>query len=128
LKYKKIHSFDLSRKEMVNIQNTLAQQVEIVPYKSLPRVVSGVDLSFQANKAIAVITTFDYRSLSLIDVTWATDFVKTSYIPGFLAFRELPIFLKAWEKLQIEPEIVFLMVKVTRILEEWGLLLTPLFY
>lgn len=92
---------------MVNIQNTLAQQVEIVPYKSLPRVVSGVDLSFQANKAIAVITTFDYRSLSLIDVTWATDFVKTSYIPGFLAFRELPIFLKAWEKLQIEPEIVF---------------------
>ncbi|HOK16593.1 MAG TPA: endonuclease V, partial [Defluviitoga tunisiensis] len=61
----------------------------------------------QANKAIAVITTFDYRSLSLIDVTWATDFVKTSYIPGFLAFRELPIFLKAWEKLQIEPEIVF---------------------
>ncbi|HOK16947.1 MAG TPA: endonuclease V, partial [Defluviitoga tunisiensis] len=64
MKYKKIHSFDLSRKEMVNIQNTLAQQVEIVPYKSLPRVVSGVDLSFQANKAIAVITTFDYRSLS----------------------------------------------------------------
>ncbi len=107
LKYRKIHDFDLSREEMVHIQERLAQEVEIIPYQGVPQIVSGVDLSFQRDKAIAVIVTFDYKSLSLIDLTWAIEFVKTSYMPGFLAFRELPIFLKAWENLQVEPDVVF---------------------
>ena len=40
----------------------------------------------------------------------------------------MPIFLKAWEKLQCEPDIVFFDGQgVMPILEEWGLLLMLLF-
>lgn len=33
--------------------------------------------------------------------------VPFEYVPGFLAFRELPVFLHAWEKLSTEPDLVF---------------------
>ena len=107
MKYKKIHSFDLSKQEMIKIQKDLAKNLQIVPYGKCPKIVSGVDLSFQKNKALAVIVTLDYKTLTILDVTFAIEEVKFQYIPGLLAFRELPIFLKAWKKLEIEPDIVF---------------------
>lgn len=102
-----IHDFDLSPKEMVQLQKQLAQYIEITPFKGNPKIVSGVDLSFKKDEAIAVIVTMDYDKLSLIDVTYTIDKITFRYIPGLLAFRELPIFLKAWKKLQIDPDIVF---------------------
>ncbi|MGE9616964.1 MAG: endonuclease V [Solitalea-like symbiont of Acarus siro] len=28
------------------------------------------------------------------------------YIPGYLAFREMPILFKAWEQMQVKPDIL----------------------
>jgi len=107
MKYKLIHSFDMSPKDMVKIQKQLSNDVKLVHFSGEPSLVSGVDLSFQKDEGLAVIVTMDFKKLSLIDVTYAVDKVTLPYIPGLLAFRELPIFLKAWEKLQVEPDIVF---------------------
>ncbi|PNR98298.1 endonuclease V [Petrotoga mexicana DSM 14811] len=107
MKYKHIHSFDMSPKDMIKIQKQLAKEVKLIHFSDEPNLVSGVDLSFQKDEGLAVIVTMDFKKLSVIDVTYAVDKITLPYIPGLLAFRELPIFLKAWEKLQIEPDIVF---------------------
>ena len=39
-------------------------------------------------------------------MTLETDEVINDYKPGYLAFHELPVFLKAWSLLTIEPDVV----------------------
>ena len=46
-------------------------------------------------------------TLTIIEVTYAIDIIKLAYKAEFLAFREIPVFLKAWANLLINPDLVF---------------------
>lgn len=102
-----IHDFNCSLEEMIDIQNKLRQGLLIKPLNFQPKYISGVDLSYYNNSAIAVIITVDYPTLSIKEMVYATDKVGINYRAGFLAFRELPAFLKAWSNLTLEPDLVF---------------------
>ncbi|MFC7442550.1 endonuclease V [Laceyella putida] len=109
MKINPIHSFDLSLDEMRAIQHSLRQQIRLTPYLGQPRLVAGVDLAYfpDNQQAVAVIAIMDYASKQLVETVHCQDTVSQEYIPGFLAFRELPLFLKAWEQVQSEPDLVF---------------------
>jgi deoxyribonuclease V len=109
MKINPIHSFDVSLDEMRAIQHSLRQQIRLTPYLGQPRLVAGVDLAYfpDNQQAVAVIAIMDFASKQLVETVHCQDTVSQEYIPGFLAFRELPLFLKAWEQVQSEPDLVF---------------------
>lgn len=102
-----IHSFDLKIDQMRQIQKQLRKQILITPLNQTPQYVAGVDLAYLEPWAFAVIVVMEHISKTIVEMVYHQEKVPFEYIPGFLAFRELPVFLKAWEKLKIEPDLVF---------------------
>lgn len=108
MEYTKAHSFTDSIAEMKNIQLSLKEKLTFHKLEKEPEIVSGVDLSIiNGTHGLSVITTLNFKTFELIDITYSVKKLEMEYIPGFLAFRELPVFLESWEKLKIDPDIVF---------------------
>ncbi len=99
----------LSIEEMRAVQEELRMRILDTPYGQTPKLVAGVDIAYNNsdNKAVAIIVIMEYETKKLLDVIYAETEAQFQYIPGFLAFRELPLFIEAWEKLTIQPDLIF---------------------
>jgi len=103
------HTWDLSPKEAIQIQEELRSRVSISPLDDdAVKYVSGVDVGFPRGKEIAraAIATLSYPSLELVDQGQADLPVAFPYIPGLLSFREIPVILAALEQLNFEPDVL----------------------
>ncbi len=110
MEYRKLHPLEgLSFREMTDIQKRLRPQISDTPLAKEPRFVSGVDIGYDTSRkrGVAVIVTLDYKNMKVVDTACAVGDVTLAYRPGFLAFRELPLFLKAWKKLETETNLLF---------------------
>lgn len=110
MQYDDLHPLKgLGRTQMEEIQHQLASQVRMGYSGIRPEYVCGVDVAYdrRQNRGYCAIVTLEYESRKLCETVYADDEVHMPYIPGFLAFRELPLFFKAWEKQTIKPDIVF---------------------
>ncbi len=98
--------------EYIRIQNALQAKIRI-PDKLLTPVktVAGVDLAYwkqeETEYAVCCIVVLDYHSHEVIEQKEYMDVVKVPYVPGCLAFRELPLFLGANRVLEQQPDIDF---------------------
>nr|WP_129408142.1 endonuclease V [Marinitoga lauensis] len=107
MKIYNIHDFNnLTPKQCIEIQKNLIEKLELFPLKKTPKIVAGVDLSFLNDLGIAIIVVID-ETFKLIDLVYHYQKIEFPYIPGLLAFRELPVFLEAWKKLNTKPDLVF---------------------
>ncbi|MGQ9617714.1 MAG: endonuclease V [Candidatus Aminicenantia bacterium] len=70
------------------------------------KVIGGIDSSYSKNKIKTALVALSYPELEILESSSSEDFVKFPYIPSFLAFRELPTMLKAWENIKIKPDLV----------------------
>ncbi|ANQ54414.1 endonuclease V [Thermosipho affectus] len=104
--YKKLHNWNITPKEAINIQNELKKLLKFKKFEKETFLVAGVDLSFPNKYGLAVIVVLDQK-FNIKEIVHHIEKVKFPYIPGLLAFREGPIFLKAWEKLKTNVDIVF---------------------
>lgn len=93
--------------EMSIIQQTLRQQIQIQPLVTPPKILAGVDVAYTEEEATAVIVVWERASKTIIEtvIHSSKDYIYP-YIPGFLAFRELPVFLDAWDQLRSNPDLV----------------------
>jgi len=108
MRYEKVHGFDgLDTAQMRTLQEELRSRIVTRRLEREPRIASGVDLAYDGNSAIAVMVTLDIESLEILEEVHAVAGVTLPYIPGYLAFRELPPFLQAWERAEVVPDIVF---------------------
>jgi deoxyribonuclease V len=103
----KLHEWDLSYKEAIEIQHQLASQVQFIAMKKKPGIIAGLDCAFSSDgkrifAAAVVINTSDF---SIIETTTANRKVDFPYIPGLLSFREAPACLDAIEKLKTNPDV-----------------------
>lgn len=105
--YKPIHGWDVSPEEAIELQKKLRDLVVLKPFPGYPRSVAGVDLSFpKPDEGLAVIVVLEFPSFRIAEVVHERGKVSFPYIPGLLAFREGPLFLLAWKKLRIKPDLV----------------------
>ncbi len=111
----KITSFSSQRQLAIKIQRKLAKKVKICPcsIKTSPLIVGAADVGFKTkiDKFRAAVVVFEIvdSKITLIDEAiyeGKASSVKFPYIPGLLAFREVPLILKAYRKLSIKPSVM----------------------
>ena len=103
------HPCDLTIAQAKEIQLQLASKV--ILEDRLPdeiHYVAGVDVGFEDSGKItrAAVTVLKYPSLQLQESSLIKIDTCFPYVPGYLSFRELPAVLKAFEQLNLRPDIV----------------------
>lgn len=106
MQIKKLHSWNLSCSQAIDLQKRLASKVQFIPLKKPPKLIAGLDCAFTKNgqKIIAVAVVVKLPDFDLIETTTALRKVTFPYIPGLLSFREAPACIAAVEKLKAEPD------------------------
>lgn len=101
--------------EAVALQKKLAHFVVISPLPSTLLILGAADLAYIRGKNdknevtaptyVAVVITFSWPDLSLLEKAVHIGKVDFPYIPGLLSFREVPPIFRAWEKLREKPDV-----------------------
>jgi deoxyribonuclease V len=107
MKTEKLHEWNLSYKEAIAIQRSLASLVKFTAIKKKPRIIAGLDCAFSKDgkKIFAGAIVIDLSDFAVIETTVATRKVEFPYIPGLLSFREAPVCIDAIEKLKNTPDV-----------------------
>lgn len=103
-----MHEWSLTPQEAVEVQKGLRNQVELIPLPQPPRSIGGCDVSMNmfAKDGFAGFVTLSFPDLTLIDKVAVKSAIHFPYIPGLLSFREIPLLMKAWEKLATKPDVL----------------------
>ncbi|MCM8823432.1 MAG: deoxyribonuclease V [Candidatus Omnitrophica bacterium] len=101
-----VHSWDLSYKEAIALQDKLKSKVRIEKLNFFPKLIAGADVYFRVNKAIGSIVVTTYPNCEIVEEVVKIDKISYPYIPGLLAFREGPVLEKCLRSLKKEPEII----------------------
>ena len=94
------------------VQLELARLVRVdAPLESMPKLVAGVDVAYEsdssgAGRIAGAVVVLDIDSLSVVDSATAGGASSFPYIPGLLAFREVPILLEALDRLNTKPDLL----------------------
>ncbi|WP_051367157.1 deoxyribonuclease V [Hamadaea tsunoensis] len=94
--------------EAVDLQETLRHQVRTeTPLTRQPRFVAGVDVAYPiAGQTVAgAVAVLDAATLNVVEIATATAPTAFEYVPGLLAFREIPVLLAALAKLSVRPDV-----------------------
>lgn len=112
MKIKEVHNFNIyEESEFIKIQNELKENIILKNTFDISsiRLVAGVDLAYweDGNKQYGTccIVIIDYNSKEVVEKVNSVGEIKVPYVPGFLAFRELPLFIEASKKLVVEPDV-----------------------
>lgn len=108
MKAEKLHSWDVTTTEAVEIQKRLAARVSRVNEVDNPRFIAGVDISApkQGGTATGAVVVLSYPDLEPVEVKVLTTEVTFPYVPGLLSFRESPILLSIFEQLETTPDLI----------------------
>ena len=70
--------------------------------------IAGVDLAYwkeDVEKAVCCIVVLDYTTGEIVEEVHSVGEINFPYIPGYLAFRELPLVMECTEKLNVKPDL-----------------------
>ena len=101
-----LHQWNLKPKEAIEIQKKLYDRLILSWDKRDVQTIGGVDVSLKKNRAQAAIVIFSFPELLPIESVTANVPLEFPYIPGLLSFREGPVVLLAWKKLEIKPDVL----------------------
>src|SRR5690349_17453853 len=94
--------------EATAIQKSLRKKLQIQPYKGEIKTIAGADVSLNMfGKTIyAGIIVLSYPDLKPIAHSLVQAEVHFPYVPGYLAFREVPALFTAWNNLPVKPDVL----------------------
>ncbi len=104
---------ELSVEELKRIQIECAKKVIQKDDFETVETVGGMDLTFEKidqnpTRAWASLVVIELKTLKPIYNLVVEDTVSFPYIPTFLAFREMPLLLKLYEKAKVKPDVFFI--------------------
>jgi deoxyribonuclease V len=104
VRVRRLHSFTLSPSEARAIQGELAPRVMAGPPLDLARVryVAGADVSTQGEWGYATVVVLSFPGLSVVEARGFEAPLTFPYVPGLLAFREIPLIVGALEAVESE--------------------------
>jgi deoxyribonuclease V len=110
MRVEELHGFDLSPAEARRLQGELATRVVVGPALDLGgmRYVAGADVSTEEDRAFATVAVLDFPGLSVVEVQGFEAPLEFPYVPGLLAFREIPSVVGALKKVETAVDVVIL--------------------
>lgn len=99
------------QEEFLKQQNELRDRIELVDKFEIKDVkrVAGIDLAYWKNDdeeyAVCCVVIIDADTHKVIEKKHCSGKIEVPYMPGFLAFRELPLILKTVALLETSPDI-----------------------
>ena len=108
MKVERLHSWQVSIAQALDIQQRLAGQVSRSNEVGTPHFIAGVDISAGKAQRMArgAVVVLNYPELRLVETQVVEAELNLPYIPGLLSFRESPLILAACEKLTATPDLV----------------------
>jgi deoxyribonuclease V len=101
------HHWNLTPQEAIALQKELA--AEIVHDRPIDldavRLVAGVDVSVKNDSSQAAVVVVTYPDLEPVEIVRAQQPTPFPYIPGLLSFREGPVLVETFEKLEHEADV-----------------------
>ncbi|WPQ65611.1 deoxyribonuclease V [Chitinophaga sancti] len=99
----------LTEQAAIDLQNTLRQQLVLTD--QLPenlQLIAGVDVEYdkETDLIAGAIAVLDFHTLEVKAVATHVMHVTFPYIPGLFSFREMPVLLEAWKKLELHPDLI----------------------
>ncbi|MDI6718407.1 MAG: deoxyribonuclease V [Methanomicrobiales archaeon] len=99
-----------TRDEAIALQLQLKERVRIgdAVDPGTIRSIAGADVSYarDGGTGYAAVVTFTYPQIEFQNGVCAASGIRFPYIPGLLAFREVPILLEAFSQLEEAPDVV----------------------
>ncbi|NUY79905.1 endonuclease V [Flavobacterium sp. MAH-1] len=101
---------NLTITEATNIQKELRAKINLEPLDKPIKLVAGADVSFNkfSTTVYAGIVVMDFPQMTIRQIALAKDETAFPYVSGYLAFREMPALQKAWEMLNLKPDVLIL--------------------
>lgn len=94
----------------IALQMQLRNRLSLVDELGEVNFVGGVDVSLSRTKSkqgTCGIVVLSFPELEIVQSIIHSAHIDFPYIPGLLAFRELPIFFETWQELTNKPDLVF---------------------
>jgi deoxyribonuclease V len=106
MKVKHLHNWNLTPKQAIELQKSLASEVQVRPFNKKLKTICGIDCAFTDDKKniIACVVVLSAKSFEIIETSYIVQAVNFPYVPGLLSFREAPACLTAIEKLKVMPD------------------------
>ncbi|MBI2819056.1 MAG: endonuclease V [Acidobacteria bacterium] len=98
--------FDLTPAEARLVQSKIPPLVVRNNRFGKIRTVAGADIALEQSTGFAAVIVYSFPELEELERASSEGPLKFPYIPGLLAFRELPLLLEAFAKLQRKPELI----------------------
>jgi deoxyribonuclease V len=70
------------------------------------RTVAGADIGLHENTGYAAVILYSFPQLEEIERVSSSGELRFPYVPGLLAFREVPLLLEAFRKLKRKPDLI----------------------
>jgi deoxyribonuclease V len=110
MRVKNAHPFNVTPPEAREIQINLSRKLILKSEIKIEEVnvVAAADVSYskEEDKVYGVVVLLSFPDFSLIEKASFSEKASFPYIPGLLVFREGPSLLKAFEKINTEPDII----------------------
>jgi deoxyribonuclease V len=102
-----LHPWDVSYREAIRIQEKLRSDVSLVNSAGKVTSIAGADVAYskRGEEGIAAMVVFSYPRLDLLDEAYVKGKVSFPYIPGLLSFREAPLLIEVFQRLQNLPDV-----------------------
>jgi len=102
--------WNLTPREAIRLQESLRARVELEDRFGNIRYVAGADMAFDPETDIAFAGVIVYRfpGLEEVERRMARRKLRFPYVPGLLSFRECPILLAAFARLETEPDLILI--------------------
>ena len=108
MRVKKLHGWQVSIAEALDIQRKLVAQVSRTSEVAAPHFIAGADISVQKEQGLATgaVVVLSYPELKLVETKVVNGKLDFPYVPGLLSFRESPLTLAACERLTVTPDLI----------------------
>jgi len=102
-----LHPWDVTPKEAREIQLRLRERIDPAWDGRRVRTLAAADVGFPDKQTVrAAVVVLTYPDLEVIETSLSTLPCTFPYVPGLLAFREIPGLLAALEKIRTEPDVL----------------------
>jgi deoxyribonuclease V len=103
-----LHYDDLNLAEAKAIQSELREKISLEPITEPIQTIAGADISLNRFSEIifAGIVILRYADLQPIAYSMVESKTSFPYVPGFLAFREVPALVQALQQIPVKPDVL----------------------